>query len=344
MSNERIEKLVPALLPWYGENKRRLPWRDDPSPYHVWVSEIMLQQTRIEAVMSYYERFLSEIPDIRSLAEADPEHLHKLWEGLGYYTRVRNLQAAAKQIMEEHDGVFPDAYEEIRKLKGIGEYTAGAIGSICFGLPVPAVDGNVLRVVTRITGDRRSISLQKTKSAIRKELADIYPVEHAGEFTQALMELGEIVCLPNGTPDCERCPCRDFCLSRDGGWRELPVKEKKKERKKQTLTVFVLRCQEHLAVKKRKESGLLAGLFELPNVEGDLTAEEALSLASQWNLRPEGEVRAFQKQHIFTHVEWQMHCYEIRCRNMAEGFFWTGSSQLKEEIALPTAFRKVIEE
>ena len=336
---ERLKNLVPALLPWFRGNARNLPWRRDPTPYHVWLSEIMLQQTRVEAVKPYYERFLREIPDIAALAAADPEQLHKLWEGLGYYSRVRNLRSAAQQIMQQHGGQFPADYADIRALKGVGDYTAGAIASICFGQPIPAVDGNVLRVLARITGDERPVTEEKTKAAVRADLAAVYPAEQCGTFTQALMELGATVCLPNGAPDCGRCPCRDFCLSRNGGWKTLPVKAAKKPRRKEDLTVFVLRCGDCTAVRKRGESGLLAGLWEFPNVPGHLTPEEALQQAEVWGVHPYELEREMHRSHIFTHVEWDMRCFVLRCWEMPPDFIWADETALDQRIALPTAFR-----
>ena len=342
--NERLKNLAPALLPWFRENARDLPWRSDPTPYHIWLSEIMLQQTRVEAVKPYYARFLRELPDIPALAAADEEQLQKLWEGLGYYSRVRNLHAAAQQIMTQHGGQFPADYDDIRALKGVGDYTAGAIASICFGQPTPAVDGNVLRVISRITGDDRPVTEEKTKSAVRADLAAVYPEENRGAFTQSLMELGATVCLPNGTPDCKACPCRNFCVSRDGGWRDLPVKAPKKARRKEQLTVFLLRCGDTLAVRKRGDAGLLAGLWEFPNVPGHLSPEAALKQAEAWGTVPYEIESETHRSHIFTHVEWDMRCFSFRCREASENFVWASEAELDERIALPTAFRQFRED
>ena len=341
--DERLNNLPGTLLPWFAENARDLPWRRDKEPYHVWLSEIMLQQTRVEAVKGYYARFLRELPDIQSLAEADPERLTKLWEGLGYYSRVRNLQAAAKQILTEHGGVFPSDPDAIRTLKGVGDYTAGAVASICFEQPVPAVDGNVLRVVARLTGDDRPVNEEKTKADVREALRAVYPpAGQRGAFTQALMELGAIVCVPNGAPDCAHCPVGGFCASRDGGWKLLPVKAPKKARRREELTVFVLRCGDALAVRKRGESGLLAGLWELPNVPGHLTAAEAVEQAEHWGAHPREVLRETRKEHVFTHVEWDMRCFFLDCRETPEDFVWADGQALKNEVALPTAFKKLL--
>ena len=257
-----LHALAARLPAWYASHARDLPWRQDREPYHVWLSEIMLQQTRAEAVKGYYTRFLAAVPDIPALAAADPELLRKLWEGLGYYSRVRNLQAAARQIMYEHGGVFPTACSAVRALKGVGDYTAGAICSICFDLPTPAVDGNVLRVLSRLTLDHRCIDDPAVKRAVRDELTAVYPQTGAGTLTQALMELGATVCLPNGAPRCEVCPMRELCAAaRDGLWTGCPVRAKKAPRRVEELTVFALSCGGKLALRQRPEQGLLAGLW-----------------------------------------------------------------------------------
>lgn len=344
MDRREILSVLPErLLPWFSDHARVLPWRRDREPYHIWISEIMLQQTRVEAVKGYYDRFLREFPDIPSLAAADPERLAKLWEGLGYYSRVRSLQTAARQIMERHSGAFPRQYEEIRALKGIGDYTAGAIGSICFDLPTPAVDGNVLRVVSRLTADERSISEERTKRAIRADLAEIYPIGSCGPFTQALMELGATVCLPNGVPACDSCPMSDLCSSKAGAWKYLPVKAQKKSRRKESLTVFMLRCGTYTAVRRRGKNGLLAGLWELPNMPGTMSPEQAIAQAETWGTHPREIEMSLHRIHIFTHVEWDMECYYLRCDGMPSEFSWVDEETLHGEIALPTAFRMFID-
>ena len=335
-----LQALPGALLPWYRLHARTLPWRQDREPYHVWLSEIMLQQTRVEAVKGYYARFLQELPDIASLAAADPDRLNKLWEGLGYYSRVRNLQTAARQIMGQFGGRFPSRIEDIRSLKGVGDYTAGAIASICFDLPEPAVDGNVLRVVSRITEEFRPV----TDAAVRREitcaLRQIYPPEHCGEFTQSLMELGATVCVPNGAPDCDNCPVRSFCRAGAAGtWRQLPVKAAKKERRQEKLTVFVLCCDGAYAVRKRPSGGLLAGLWEFPNVPGHLSAQEALTQAERWGVHPRQLLKQLNRTHIFTHVQWDMRCWYFQCAKKPPDFVWVQAAQLQTRIALPTAFR-----
>lgn len=336
-----ILRLLPErLLPWFAENARALPWRADREPYHVWLSEIMLQQTRAEAVKGYYARFLRALPDIPSLAAASPETLNKLWEGLGYYSRVRSLQAAAREIMARNGGVFPRDFAKVRALPGVGDYTAGAVCSICFDAPTPAVDGNVLRVAARLTGDARCVDEEKTKKSVRKALAEVYPAGRCGDFTQALMELGATVCLPNGAPDCPACPMADLCRSRDGGWKTLPVRKAKKARRREELTVFLLCCGDRCAVRRRPESGLLAGLWEFPNVPGHLDAQTAIGQAAAWGVRPQTLEREARRTHVFTHVEWDMRCYVLRCAEAPEGaLHWAGRAELEGELALPTAFR-----
>ena len=332
---------LPALLlPWYETHHRDLPWRRDREPYHVWVSEVMLQQTRVEAVREKYLRFLRELPTVEALAECEDDKLMKLWEGLGYYSRARSLKKAANYIVTECGGIFPQTREELLKLPGVGEYTAGAIGSICFGLPTPAVDGNVLRVVSRFTGSEKPVTDPEVKKDISTRLEMIYPAGHCAEFTQALMELGATVCVPNGEPGCDDCPLREVCASRDGLWKKLPVRGEKKARREEQKTVFVLRCGGKLALRKRGATGLLAGLWELPNVEGKLDERAAWRLAEEWGTRPERLLLSSEKEHIFTHIRWDMVAYRIDCGREAEGFLWAEQEKLEKEYSLPTAFRK----
>ena len=338
---QRLRRLPELLLPWFREHARALPWRADREPYHVWLSEIMLQQTRVEAVKGYYTRFLRALPDIAALAAADAEHLAKLWEGLGYYSRMRNLQAAARIIMTKYGGVFPSEYAAIRALPGVGDYTAGAVASICFGLPEPAVDGNVLRVLSRLTGDARPVNEEKTKAAAREALREVYPPGDCGAFTQALMELGAMVCVPNGAPECPLCPVASLCSSKGGGWKQLPVRTAKKERRQEKLTVFLLYCGGAFALRKRPASGLLAGLWEFPNVPGELTPEAAAEQAAAWGVHPRDLVYETRARHIFTHVEWDMLCFRFDCAEAAGGFVWAEDAALDGRYALPTAFRKL---
>ncbi len=332
--NDIFSQLPRLLLPWYDRNRRELPWRKDKEPYHVWLSEIMLQQTRVEAVKGYYARFLDKLPTVADLAEASEETLNKLWEGLGYYTRVRNLQKAAQQIMAQHGGIFPENYEDIRALAGIGDYTAGAVCSICFDLPTPAVDGNVLRVCTRLTADPSPIDKASTKKALTEALAAIYPRE-SGKFTQALMELGATVCAPNGAPKCEACPLAGICLAhKEGTETDYPVKSKKKPRKVKEMTVLLLHDGEHYALRKRPETGLLAGLWEFPHLDGKRSVEEVLAFLDAQGITALEVEKTVEKTHIFTHVEWHMTGISLSCRQGGD-LIWRKPS----DYALPTAFR-----
>ena len=341
---EQLQQLPRALLPWYRENKRDLPWRYDKEPYHVWLSEIMLQQTRVEAVKGYYIRFLGALPTIESLSRCDDDLLHKLWEGLGYYSRVRNLKKAAIQIMELYGGVLPREYEKIRALPGIGDYTAGAICSICFNMPRAAVDGNVLRVVSRLTEDETPIDLPAQKKKVTAALEAVYPTE-SGEFTQALMELGATLCGPNWAPRCEECPCRSFCSGAiHGTAQQFPVKLPKKEKRVEEKTVFILSCDGRYALEKRPDSGLLAGLWQFPNVSGKLETSQALNVLQSMGIHPREVFKQIERKHIFTHIRWEMRGVYLEVAEETEGFTWLTGQQIEAIAALPTAFRQFWEE
>ena len=342
---ERLPKELPALLlGWYAKNHRDLPWRHDREPYHVWLSEVMLQQTRVEAVRGYYARFLAELPEISALADCDANRLEKLWEGLGYYTRVRNLQRAAQEIVREYGGEFPREYAKIRALPGVGDYTAGAICSICFDLPTPAVDGNVLRVLSRVMADAEPVTKQAVRQAYTERLAEVYPLGRCGDFTQALMELGATVCVPNGAPDCDRCPLCGVCKAKKlEKQTDFPVKEPKKPRRVEEKTVLVLTCGNCLAVRKRPEKGLLAGLWELPNTEGKLEADAALAWAATLGVLPTELRKMTEKVHIFTHVQWNLRGFYLECAEKTGPLTWADGSRLASDVALPTAFRMFLE-
>ena len=339
-----LTALPGLLLPWYQEHKRDLPWRTDREPYHIWLSEIMLQQTRVEAVKGYYARFLEVLPTVEALANCDDDLLHKLWEGLGYYSRVRNLKKAAQVIMDRHEGIFPHAFEDILALPGIGDYTAGAVSSIAFGLKTPAVDGNVLRVLSRLRDDPAPIDLPDTKKEVRKTLEEIYP-EEAGDFTQALMELGATLCGPNRKPLCEECPCRGICLGYQRGTAEsLPVKSPKKEKRQEERTVFILSCEGKYALEKRPDKGLLAGLWQFPNVQGHLDTAAAMAAVEEFGLTPKEIYREVERKHIFTHIIWKMKGIYLEVTEPAGDFCWLTEEQLNTQAALPTAFRLFREE
>lgn len=327
------------LLAWYEANKRDLPWRRTTEAYPVWISEIMLQQTRVEAVRGYWTRFLEALPTVEALATVEEDRLLKLWEGLGYYSRARNLKRAALQIMERFGGALPKDYAALLSLPGIGEYTAGAIASIAFGIPVPAVDGNVLRVMARLRDDASDILDPAVRRAVRQRLCEELPAERPGAFNQAMMELGATVCLPNGAPHCEACPLAQFCRARAAGReRVLPVRSGKKARRVEEKTVFVLRApQGAVAGYRREAGGLLASLYQLPDVPGFLEPAEMAAQLAAWGARPLGEWRIYDRRHVFTHVEWHMRVVALQAelRALPHGWVW-----LDEAVhSLPTAYR-----
>lgn len=342
-----IELLAEPLLNWYEKNKRELPWRSEPTPYRVWVSEIMLQQTRVEAVKPFFERFTKRLPDVEALSCCPEDELLKLWEGLGYYNRVRNMQNAAITIMQEHQGVLPADYEALLKLKGIGSYTAGAIASIAYRIPVPAVDGNVFRILTRVAADDTDIMKASFRKEVEKKLMDFmksekFDASRSGDFNQALMELGATVCVPNGAPDCSDCPWQAFCQARvKNQVMEFPVKTKAKERRIEERTVLVIRDGQKVGIRKRPKKGLLAGLYELPNVEGKLKQEEVLAFVKEMNLAPLRIQKLEDAKHIFSHVEWNMCGYSILIEEpeeKKEELLFVEAADAKERYAIPSAF------
>ena len=355
-----LKELMPPLLEWFTAHARVLPWRELPTPYRVWVSEIMLQQTRVEAVKPYFERFTSALPDVFALAACPEDELLKLWEGLGYYNRVRNLRKAAVQVVEEYGGVIPSEYDELLKLKGIGHYTAGAVASIAYGRYVPAVDGNVLRILTRVTADDTDIMKQSFRTAVERALLAMMQElkipdglkrrlrdgNIPGALNQALMELGATVCVPNGAPFCGECPWENFCLAKkEGRIGELPVKSKAKARKIEARTVLILRDGDKVAIRKRPDRGLLAGLYELPNVEGRLSQEEVLGLVKEMGLEPVRIQRLSSAKHIFSHIEWHMDGYAVLLEGglpqkgeHQQPFIFVEAEDAKERYAIPSAF------
>lgn len=304
--------IVTPLLIWYDSNKRMLPWRLDRDPYRVWVSEIMLQQTRVEAVKPYFDRFMRELPGVSQLALADEERLLKLWEGLGYYNRVRNMQKTAQIIMEEYDGAFPTEYDLLIKLPGVGSYTAGAVASISFGQRVPAVDGNVLRILSRLLLYEENILSQKAKDEAKNALLPLMPKQRSGDFNQALMELGATVCVPNGAPHCCTCPWEDICLANQkGNWQDYPKKAQKKARKIEKKTVMIIGDGQRLLLHKRPSKGLLAGMYELPCKDGWSDDERIVASVREMGFVPLRLQLLGEAKHIFTHKEWHMKGYRI---------------------------------
>ena len=340
--------IVAPLLAWYDEGHRDLPWRAVPTPYRVWVSEIMLQQTRVEAVRGYFDRWMQALPDIPALAAADEAVYMKLWEGLGYYSRVRNLHRAAVEVCEQYGGELPADYAKLLALPGVGEYTAGAVASIAFGLPAPAVDGNVLRVAARLDNDLTPITDAGYKKQTRARFAALMPADRPGDLNQALMELGATVCLPNGAPRCADCPLQHLCLGcHHGNAAMLPVRAAKKARRVENRTVLLARCGPLVGIRRRPAKGLLAGLWELPALAGHLSPEETrAALAAQgWQVQKLLSLRP--AKHIFTHVEWHMNGYYIELAAPPDGLTFVSPAALRADYALPSAFRaflSVIEE
>ena len=340
-----MENISPALLNWFYANHRILPFRSDPTPYHVWLSEIMLQQTRVSAALPYYERFLAALPDIPALAACEEEKLHKLWEGLGYYSRVRNLQKAAKIVCEQYGGELPADYDALRALPGIGDYTAGAIASISFGLPVPAVDGNVLRVFSRLYNDDGLITDPKVKRAFTARVMEHQPPAAPGDYNQALMELGALVCVPNGAPLCEQCPLAHLCQAHAAGTAlSLPRKAAPKARRIEPVTLAVVRRPAGVLLQQRPEKGLLAGLWQPVLWENEtLTPDEArVRLAALGvTCTPDAAKALRPAKHIFSHIEWQMQGYLFAADTQPApaGFVWASPEQLAAEYTLPGAFK-----
>ena len=346
-----LHKITTPLTTWYQINARSLPWRTPvgsssrPDPYHIWISEIMLQQTRVEAVKDYYTRFLKRLPDVSSLAGVSHDELMKLWQGLGYYSRANNLQRAAIQIMEEYGGSFPEHYEEILTLPGIGEYTAGAIASIAFGESVPAIDGNVYRIYTRLCGDDSDITKTPFKKKLRSLLSNAIPVTEPGSYNQAWMDLGATVCLPNGAPLCSECPLREFCTAyKEDSWSLYPVKPPKKKRKIEDKTIILLEYQGTYLIQKRPPKGLLAGLWEFPSEEGFVSPEKLQELLAQWDTGADSIELLGRGKHIFSHIEWHMICYLIHLNRLpsvppANEGVWISTQKMQKEYSIPSAFR-----
>ena len=341
---KRLEQAAPAMLAWFDEHRREMPWRAGRNAYRIWISEIMLQQTRIETVKPYYERFMAELPDAAALAEVDDDRLMKLWQGLGYYSRARNLKKCAQVLVKDCGGQLPADYEKLVKLPGIGEYTAGAIASLAYGLPVPAVDGNVCRVLARFFADGRDVMQPAVRREARQMLTVLlsgHPEEiPSGAFNEMLMELGETVCLPNAAPDCGNCPAAAWCVSHAEGTEEqYPLRLAKKERRVEERTIFRLVSEGKYLLRKRPEKGLLAGLYEFPGEERNMAPEEAEAhlterLGVPVTVTPLGAAR-----HLFSHVEWRMVGYEADVPKEARpDGEWMSAEEIRERASVPGAF------
>lgn len=338
-----LSPIAPALLEWFNANKRILPFRQDPTPYHIWVSEIMLQQTRVSAAIPYYLRFIEELPDIPALAACDPQRLNKLWEGLGYYSRVRNMQKAAQQVCRDYGGQLPADLKALKSLPGIGDYTAGAVASIGFRIPAPAVDGNVLRVFSRLYNDDRDITLPSTKTAYTDWVMEHQPPDKPGPYNEALMELGALVCLPGGEPLCDRCPLSHLCRAKAAGTQlDLPVKPAPKAKKLQPITLALVKSEKGWLVRQRPRKGLLAGLWEPVLWEERLTKEEAKSRLEGFLPGAEAGEPLPAARHIFTHIQWEMEgwFFTAPALPLPEGYAWADRQALESLYPLPNAFKK----
>ena len=332
--------MTAPLLAWYDLNGRTLPWRSVVTPYRTWVSEIMLQQTRVGAVIPYFERFMEELPDVSALAAVSEERLLKLWEGLGYYSRARNLQKAAKIVVSDFGGALPQSYHALLSLPGIGEYTAAAIASINSSEPVAAVDGNLLRVAARVSGCGEDIMDAKVRRLFRQRLDAAIDLNRPGAYNQAMMDLGATVCLPNGAPKCEICPARMMCEAYKNGLTEvLPVRAKKKARKIEERTVLLLFQNGKTALRKRADTGLLASLWEFPSVLGNLDEAGVSLTLAQMGLSAQTVEPTGSAKHIFTHIEWDMKGYFADVTGENDDLFWADAAAF-DAAAIPTAFKK----
>lgn len=337
-----MNPIAPPLLHWFYQNQRTLPFRQDPTPYHVWVSEIMLQQTRVSAALPYYQRWMEELPTLADLAACPEEKLHKLWEGLGYYSRVRNLQKAARMVLDVYGGQLPASYEELQKLPGIGAYTAGAIASISFGLPAPAVDGNVLRVFSRLYADDGNILDPAVKRTFTARVMEHQPADAPGDYNQALMELGALVCLPSGEPLCGSCPLGSQCMACAAGTQmNFPVKTKSKPRRIQPVTVLLVRSPKGWLLQRRPKKGLLAGLWQPFLLENSISLPDALAALEKLGIRAELRQVLPSAKHIFSHIEWHMQGWSFVCSeaSLPDGFVWADAQQLEQVYTLPGAFK-----
>lgn len=340
---ELIKEMANPVVKWYQKNKRELPWRKEKNPYFIWISEIMLQQTRIEAVKQYYERFLKQIPTIQILAQIEEEKLLKLWEGLGYYNRARNLKKAAQVIQQKYQGKMPKTYQELLQLPGIGEYTAGAISSIAYNEKVPAVDGNVLRVVSRVMGSKKDVLDTNTKKEITLNLQKIMP-KQAGDFNEGLMELGELICLPKGEPFCEKCPLENICVAKKEKLTDvIPVRNPKIRRKREEKTVFLFQFKGKIAVQKRGATGLLANMYEFPNIDKKINKKQIEEVLQNWLLTGSKIKKIGTHHHIFSHIQWDMIGYQVEVNHINEIFIWKTKEEILKKYPIPGAFKPFFE-
>ena len=329
-----MTEFTKKLLDWYDQNARDLPWRLEKDPYKIWLSEIMLQQTRADTVIRYYLTFLERFPTVNALAGADAVEVLKLWEGLGYYSRARNLLKAAKQVAES--GGFPRDVKGLQKLPGVGEYTAGAIASIAFGLPEPAIDGNQIRVLSRAFGVRVNAASPEGKRALREAALSQIPPERPGDFNQAMMGLGALICTPR--PNCETCPVRDECDAlRAGDAQTLPVLPPKVSKRDERRAVAMVFRENAVLVRRRPDEGLLPGLYEFPSFPGARTPEDVREGLREMGVEPENLTPAGSARHVFTHLVWQMDGWFCEASAVGEGEFV--EAEALKALPFPTALR-----
>lgn len=337
---ERLAAVNGPLLAWYDANRRILPWREDPKPYRVWISEIMLQQTRVEAVKPYFHRFMEALPSVEALANVQEDHLLKLWEGLGYYNRARNLKKAAQIMVETYSCQLPASYEELLKLPGIGSYTAGAIASIAYGIPAAAVDGNVLRVLSRVLANKEDILKPSVKKQMEEDIRITMPGNRASAFNQGLIEIGAIVCVPNGQPKCKECPLDSICLAKRQGLTDsIPYKAPKKPRKLEERTILLVESGDRIAIQKRPDMGLLASLYEFPNLIGHLSESQIEDTIIKAGGMMERIEPLPSSKHIFSHVEWHMVGYRVQLKGEGlDEYIMVAKEEIKTKYPLPNAF------
>ncbi len=339
------ERLAEEILTYYEKNARSLPWRDDPSPYRVWVSEIMLQQTRVDTVIDYFNRFMKVFPTVADLAEAKEEVLLKQWEGLGYYSRARNLQKAAKTIVAEWKGVVPEEKADLLSLAGIGEYTAGAISSIAYGRDEVAVDGNFIRLACRLLAYDGNVWNAGGKRFITEFWESVLPEGRASFFNQGIMDIGATICLPNGEPHCQKCPISSHCQSyAKGNPLDYPIKKEKKKRKIEEKTILLLYWHDKVLIRRRPKKGLLAGLLEFPMMDGHASQDEVIAYLQECGFDAIRIKRGDDAKHIFSHIEWRMISWEVKVDafmvfdDVVSNEEWLNCKEITD-ITMPTAFK-----
>ena len=351
LKTEDINELQHALISWFEKNHRQMPWRETINPYYTWISEVMLQQTRVDTVIPYFLRFIDKFPTVKQLAKADEEEVLRLWAGLGYYSRAKNIHRGAKLICEVYDGKIPENQKELLKIPGIGSYTAGAILSIAYGKPAAAVDGNVMRVFSRLFLVYADISEGSTKKEMEKLGEAVVSANNPSAFNQGLMELGALICTPN-SPKCSSCPLSFICRARRAGVQEsLPVKKKKEAVKSVNMELGLLQKGDKVLLTKRPPEGLLANLWALPAVEGTADGNAGRSIVMElqesYGIETSDPEPVVEKSHVFTHMKWNMQLFRLKLLSMSDIDYpeiqWVSLKEI-DQYAIPTAFLKVIKE